>query len=100
MLSKKVRRLLRWLRVRYPSHTPVVVRSCRSLKDCHGICVMGEGRAIIRLSESDPDTVQCDTLLEEWSHLKRWDAQIKCNDDHDQIFWAILGQITNEWRET
>lgn len=98
MLSRKVRRLLQWLRRKYPAQTPVVVRTCRTLTDCHGICLIGDGRALIRLAEKDPEQVQCDTLMEEWAHLLRSDSPIKCTDDHDQIFWGILAQITKEWR--
>lgn len=40
-----------------------------------------------------------DTLLEEWSHLVRHECSVQIvDDDHDAIFWAILGAITKKWR--
>lgn len=97
MLSKKLRNLASWLRRHYPAKTPVIIRTYK-MKDCHGVCLIGDGRAVIRLAESDSETVQADTLLEEWAHVLRNESPVPCTDDHDQIFWGILAAITKHYR--
>lgn len=97
MLSKKLKSLAAWLRRHYPATMPVVVRTSR-MTDCHGKCLIGEERALIRLAESDSDTIQCETLLEEWAHVLRHESPVPCQDDHDQIFWGILATITKHYR--
>lgn len=76
---------------------PVVVREA-VLKDCHGICLIGDGRALIRLSSRDSEIVQRDSLLEEWAHVLRHESPVKYRDPHDQIFWGILADITKQYR--
>jgi hypothetical protein len=97
MLSKKVRSTLRWLRRHDPATMPVVVREATGL-DCHGICVIGDERALIRLSSRDSEVVQRDSLLEEWAHVLRAECPVKCRDPHDHIFWGILAAITKHYR--
>lgn len=63
----------------------------------HGQCLIGDGRALIRLTEASEQMMK-ETLLEEWCHVLRHDTPVQCNDDHDSIFWAILGQVTKHWR--
>lgn len=96
-MPTKLRSMIRWLRRHYPCKTPVIVRLSRSLPDVHGLCEMADGRCVIRVVRSS-ETVMEDVLLEEWSHLLRWETPVKCDDDHDAIFWAILGQVTKHWR--
>jgi hypothetical protein len=76
---------------------PVVVKQAPGL-DCHGICIIGDGRALIRLSSRDSETVQSDSLLEEWAHVLRSECPVKCADPHDQIFWGIMAAITKDYR--
>jgi hypothetical protein len=85
MLSKKVKATLRWLRRHYPATMPVVVKQAPGL-DCHGI------------SSRDSETVQSDSLLEEWAHVLRSECPVKCADPHDQIFWGIMAAITKDYR--
>jgi hypothetical protein len=68
------------------------------MKDCHGAVLIGDGRALIRIAEGDPETVQAEALLEEWAHVLRSESPIPCEDDHDQIFWGILATITRRYR--
>jgi hypothetical protein len=42
--------------------------------------------------------MMADTLLEEYCHVLRNDCPIPVEDDHDPLFWAILGAVTNAWR--
>jgi hypothetical protein len=39
-----------------------------------------------------------ETLIEEYCHLLRHDTPVPIEDDHDAIFWAILGSVTKHWR--
>lgn len=89
---------MRWLRRHYPLKMPVVVREAKNLKDCHGICLIGDDRALIRLRDKDSEVIQRDSLIEEWCHLLRWESPVKCVDPHDQIFWGILGTVTKHYR--
>jgi len=98
MLSNKVKNCLRWLRRHYPIAIPVIVREAHNLPDCHGICLIGEDRALIRLAGRDSEVIQRDSLIEEWCHLLRNEAPVKCTDPHDQIFWGILGTVTKHYR--
>lgn len=99
-MPTKLRSMIQWLRRHYPTRTPVTVRIAKSLPGMHGVCEQSNGRCIIRI-ERATQTVMEDVLLEEWSHCLRWDCPIKSeDDDHDAIFWAILGQITKKWRDT
>lgn len=63
----------------------------------HGICLIGDGRALIRIAKASEQMMQ-ETLLEEYAHVLRADIPIPQDDDHDAIFWAVLGAITNRWR--
>lgn len=92
-----LRRATQWLRRHYPARTPVIVRVSESLKDCHGIALIGEGRGLIRVAK-DKDAVMCEVLLEEWAHILRHETPIPIDDEHDAVFWAILSAITKKWR--
>lgn len=76
-----------------------MVKVTRSLSeaDLHGECLIGEGRALIRIAPS-ADQLMCETLIEEYCHLLRHDTPVPIADDHDAIFWAILGHVTKHWR--
>lgn len=39
-----------------------------------------------------------DTLLEEYCHVLRHDCPLPVTDEHDSLFWAILGEVTKQWR--
>lgn len=61
------------------------------------MCLIGDGRALIKISAST-DAMMCETLIEEYCHLLRHDTPIPIADDHDAIFWAIMGHVTKHWR--
>lgn len=74
-----------------------MVRVVRSQPGYHGLCILGEGRALIRITAAS-ESLMADTLLEEYCHVLRHDCPIPQEDDHDAIFWAILGIVTKKWR--
>jgi hypothetical protein len=76
---------------------PVVVREAKVVEGCHGVCIVGDGRALIRIA-SDSPSIMCDTLLEEWAHVLRHGTPVPIDDEHDVVFWAILSLITKQWR--
>ena len=87
----------RWLRRHYPTRTPVIVRMAATIKGCHGIALIGDGRGLIRVAK-DKESVMCEVLLEEWAHILRHDTPVPIDDEHDAIFWSILAIITKKWR--
>lgn len=79
---------------------PVLVKviPSKSQPDVHGICLLGDNRALIRISVAE-EQVMIDTLLEEWAHVLREESPIPYGEDaHDQLFWAILAAITMAYR--
>ena len=88
-----------WLRRKFPSKKPVIVRVVANQPGLHGIILWNEERALIRITRST-DQMMAETLLEEWAHLLREQCPIPCEEggDHDALFWAILARITKEWR--
>lgn len=96
-MPTKLRNMLRWLKRRYPPPMPIVVRVTRSQPDLHGVCLVGDGRALIRISAAS-ETVMQETLLEEYCHVLRHCCPLPVDDEHDALFWAILGAVTTEWR--
>lgn len=76
----------------------MIVRVAKKLPDLHGICLIGGGRALIRIKD-DSDSIMLETLLEEWCHVLRHDTPLPEIGDHDQVFWAIYGAVTNDWRQ-
>lgn len=95
-LTPKLKALIRWLRKHYPTKTPVIVRVA-NVPGSHGVCLIGDGRALIRLTPGS-DQMMKETLLEEWCHVLRHDTPVRCVDDHDAAFWAILGTVSMHWR--
>ena len=93
----KLRRMVRWLRRHYPPRMPTIVRTVERIPGSHGLCLIGDGRALIRIAAST-DPMMMETLIEEWCHVLRTDTPVACTDDHDAIFWAIYGHVTKHWR--
>lgn len=93
----KLQRMIRWLRRTYPTKTPVIVRVVNNIPGALGICLIGDGRALIRIALGSEQLMN-ETLLEEWAHVLRHDTPVECVDDHDAIFWAIYGAICKKWR--
>lgn len=98
-MPTKMRSMIRWLRRHFPVRTPVVVRVARRMPEHNGYCLFYGDRALIRIAAATEQVME-DTLLEEWSHLVRYEVgvPVEDNDEHDAIFWAILGAITKKWR--
>lgn len=87
-----------WLRKHFPTKRKVVVRVTANQPELHGLCIAKGNRCLIRIT-ADTDQVMEETLLEEWSHVLRFDTPVPCSDeDHDAIFWAILGAVSLKWR--
>ena len=96
-MHMKLRRAIKWLRKNYPASMPVIVRQVKEEQGCHGICLVSEDRALIRIVTDSP-SMMCDTLLEEWSHVLRHGSPVPIEDEHDLVFWAILATVTKKWR--
>lgn len=97
-LTPKLRSAVRWLRQHYPTKHRVTIRVIVPRDGMHGEFVPRKGSSLIRLC-ADTDAVMLDTLLEEYAHHLRNETPISWDDDdHDAIFWAILGRITKHWR--
>lgn len=88
----------RWLRKNFPlNKTPVIVKVVNELDGCHGVCLIGDGRALIKIVEASEDFM-VEVLLEEYAHVIRDECPMPLEDDHDPLFWAILSQITRKLR--
>lgn len=96
-MPMNVRQARQWLRRHFPTKTPVVIRVHRSQPGLHGQVLIGDGRALVRVTK-DTDAMMCESLLEEWAHVLRHDTPIPIEDEHDPIFWAILAAVTKKWR--
>jgi hypothetical protein len=94
-----LRKTVVWLRRHFPAKKPVMVLVCKSLPGMHGVCLLHEERAIIKICRS-AEQMMAETLLEEWAHLLRDECPIPHieGDEHDALFWAILAAITKEYR--
>lgn len=96
-LTPTVRQAVRWLRKNFPPRMKVTVKLLAKQPGLHGLCQVRRGRALITIT-LDSDTVMLESLLEEWCHVLRFDCPLPCEDDHDALFWSILGQVTKRWR--
>lgn len=96
-LNQKLRQAVRWLRKHFPATMPVTVRVVTSQPDLHGLCLVANNRARIRISH-DTDDVMIESLIEEWCHVLRHGCPLPIKDDHDALFWAIMGAVTMAWR--
>lgn len=67
-------------------------------EDWKGLCIYDDSSVLIRLRSGDSDESTEDTLLEEWSHALRSECPVPIEDEHDQLFWAILARISLHWR--
>ena len=95
-LTPRLRLVLRWLRRNFPADTPIVVRLHATLKDCHGACLIGDGRALIRIT-CDTEQVMVDTLIHEYCHVLRHECPLPWKGDHDSLYWAIFGDVSQKW---
>lgn len=68
------------------------------LDGLHGCCSSSDNSHLIQLASDIPEMMN-ETLIEEWSHMIRYEMSVPIEDDHDAIFWAILGTITMAWRD-
>ena len=97
-MATDIHKTIRWLRRHYRPRTPTMVRVVDRLPGCHGICLIGDGRALIKLAKATK-AVMDDTLIEEFAHVLRHDCPLPITDnDHDALFWAIYGAIQAKWR--
>jgi len=98
-LTKRLRRAVRFLRKEFPVPIPVTVRMHKEMKGLCGCVLIEEGqtRALIRIAE-DSDYVMCETLMEEWAHILRHLVHVPIEKEHDQIFWAIYGEVIMKFR--
>jgi hypothetical protein len=63
----------------------------------HGYAIIHDDHATIRIA-SGPQAMMEETLLEEVAHLIRHEVPIPIKEEHDSIFWSILGQVTMHYR--
>lgn len=98
-MRSTLRKVSIWLRKKFPTRRPVVIRVVPPQPGLHGICLMDDERALIRISKNT-DQMMAETLLEEWSHVLREDCPIPTQpgDEHDALFWAIFARVTKEYR--
>lgn len=73
------------------------VREPGKMQGHHGYALIHDDHAVIRIA-AGPQAVMEETLLEEMAHLIRHEVPIPVKEEHDSIFWAILGQITMHYR--
>lgn len=95
--TKRLRRVLRFLRKDFPTRRPVTVRILDEQPGLCGLCIIDEERALIRLTR-DAEQVMIESLIEEWAHVLRHDTPMPIDNEHDGIFWAIYGAITLRYR--
>lgn len=95
--SRKIEAAKRWLKKRFPLKTEIRIVVVKELPDCHGICLIGGGKALIKIRQAAPDFM-CEVLLEEYAHVAREECPIPSHEEHDALFWAVLATITREWR--
>lgn len=96
--SVHVRRLNQWLRKHFPVKTPVTIRIVKPNEGMHGWLIMADKKAAINICQSNNQHLMMDTLLEEYSHLIRAECPVPIEDDHDDLFWAILAAVTRKYR--
>ena len=96
-LTPKMRQAVRWLRKNFPTRAKVTVRLLEDQPGLHGLCQLRRGKALLSITV-DSETVMLESLLEEWVHVLRFECPVPCEDDHDSVFWAILGLVTKQWR--
>ena len=96
-MRSKLQKTTLWLRRHDPTPTPVIVKEVRHMPGDHGEITIGNGRALIRIASST-ESLMAETLIEEYCHLLRHDTPMPIDDDHDAIFWAIMGHVTKHWR--
>lgn len=98
-MPMNVRQVSRWLRRKYPVQRPVVIRVVKPQDNLHGICLLSKDRVLIRLCRAS-ESMMCETLLEEWAHVLRDECPIPYEEgnEHDPLFWAILADITRQYR--
>lgn len=87
----------KWLRRNFPLKTPVIVKVVDELEGCHGICLLGDGRALIKIASASEEMMS-EVMLEEYAHVLREECPIKSDEEHDSLFWAILATMTKKWR--
>lgn len=73
------------------------MRLYRRQPGLHGLCILHSNRALIRIT-LDAEAVMVESLIEEWCHVLREETPVRCDDDHDAIFWAIYGAVSLRWR--
>jgi len=99
MPTQSLTKLTNWLRKNFPTRTKVRVRTVRPHPDLHGETSFYESETIIRISKASLPQME-ESLLEEWAHCLRAETPVPWQDnDHDAIFWAILGAVTMRYRE-
>jgi hypothetical protein len=98
-LTTKLRKAVRFLRRNFPPKGRVRVQLVDKIDGLHGYCETSASSTLIRIAADDCEEMMNETLIEEWTHMIREGVPVPVEDDHDQIFWAILGKITMAWRE-
>lgn len=63
----------------------------------HGLCLIGDDRALIRITKA-PDPMMVEVLIEEYCHVLRSECPLPEKGDHDALFWAIYAQVCLKWR--
>ena len=99
-LSRRTKRVIRWLRKHYPSKKKVRVKVAPNdpKYDWWGLCIYDDTTALIKLrNETNPD-LEVETLVEEWSHVLRSECPLPIEDEHDSLFWAIYSTIIKKFR--
>lgn len=100
MPTQSLTSLMRWLRKHFPTKAKIRVRTVKPHPDLHGETSFYGAEAVIRISRASLSQME-ESLLEEWSHCLRAETPVPWDDnDHDAIFWAILGAVTMKYRES
>lgn len=65
--------------------------------DLHGLCLLGDDRALIRITKAS-DAMMIEVLIEEYCHVLRSECPLQEKGDHDSLFWAIYSRVCLAWR--
>lgn len=96
-------RTKKWLRHNYPLPWPCRIRLTEenTIKGCLGQFLHDGERGLIRICKQSPMPTQAETLIEEYAHALRHALPLGVDyegEPHDAIFWAIYGELINNWR--
>lgn len=94
-----------WLRKNFPSEYPIKITLKKQIwykdfpEELDAITLFDteQQRFLIQLSKKLNTECLVETLLHEYAHVLRNHAPDQTNLLHDEVYWAIYGQIYRKW---